>query len=527
MMNYFENIDNKDLHADFIRYLSDFRAHLSNVTGLNHSSVFSMMIESSSTSYDIQGFLASHDKQMNRALMYMLIRDYDIEFGLHGLGSDAGAIYDHFEERESTFFDYDRVEQFITAHGLAGLCNTFPVSSESLRKELGEYMYEDIRHDESIDDDYYFEGSSVIDHALLRVRNFCLSPHRPVISHNYVTFKTNPATERMLDPDFIFLDHAEQELIISEFSEGLLGSIYNYDEDVSSNIIRKLLNSWPVELVRSKIISGSDPTDMILRIRPVIESFAKKAKIDKKSIQKKVDELLKITLIPFPEDYKSVFGQSTLDHCAIFPEKLSHNESQALFGIGFNSLAGEMGLAVNSVAILGEYEQYGDIDICEIVSRQAISISSVSNISRRSEVIDPKICSSVVKAMIEKVLDEDVQDEYTQNHRDSINSYKLIKFKELKIAIEHIKNDELSHAYNESLLCILLEYNCKDAANPGFHINDSQSKLDFIGMHKIHEKNINEAIISAGDFSQPDFSPYWSLMPNSSKKLMATQELGM
>lgn len=528
-MDFFENASNSDLHSDFLAYLHRFRMFLCESLNSESASIFSIMMNHGETNYSIDDFISGADQKMNRAMMYLLIRDYDIELGLHGKNSTAGAIYDHFEDRDDTFHRYDEVESFIREHGIAGLCNSFPVHSESLRKELGEYMYEDVRHDEYVGEDSYYKGESVVDFLRLKARLLCLSPERPYFCESFQEFKSTPIIDKLTDVDFFDADKEIIEATIDEFHISLSDDPFNYSEDAVGNIMGRLCFTWTIEVIRSKIISGGNPVDLIPKLKNIIEIMIKKSDIESEQIDKVTEDLLMLSLAPFPSDYKKVFGNNVMNLEDITQRKNNYSVSSSLPGIGFSRISGDMGLSSNSPSILAEYKSYPMESIASAVGKSEIDCNSIGDIINKykDNGEDPSLGALILDEWILNMSKKGVATGINSGHAMSLMRKTLETMSQVRDYVDTLSDKKTKDLFNDSLLDIISNEYSPKKHGVTFIFNSNDHRVEFIRKHSLHKKEINEEILQAGGFEQPDFKEFWDTMSTGSKKTIIAQELGL
>lgn len=543
-MRFFKHTQDSDLYPDFINYLNSFKSHLIESINIEDGHLLDMVYSSGVNGENISEFLSNSNYRDSISLMYLLLRDYDLECGIRSPMTKHHDLYKVFKTAFDFFIQMGNDTSLLDQHGAAGLVNSFPVRVERIRMELASLIYEDI-----VENDYYDDSNGIIPDSISEY--LCKSSRLMMLRQEVGRCDSNKGIPKEIsalsDPLFfeksieekrIIFDCFFEKVITGNKAQNLINQEEYGDDEISDDDIYKdaidrtneLLHLWVPELIISNIIGGYDAKEAVKYGKDIVEVILDKLGFSGNEKTKKTDEILKSALLATPSCFKDVFGEnkSYINH--VFT---AENIEEIL---KFNGVSGIYGISSTSINILNEYDQYSYDSISSIVNKYSFPADSINDICERHELIKAGQAQEIVSMWLDstdKRLLKQIQEEDGDNHHDAkenagnIYSEMMYDLSSIRHGVKAIGSDSLNEIFNGYMLKSMADYGTQNTDNIKFIFSSTSERELFIKNTLQTSKNINKDVIMAGDFTQKELSPYWEELTPSVKKAIICSDLSM
>lgn len=567
-MNFFIRANNSALDADFIAYLQSFKDILIKDYEAEENNLLDMIYTGSVEDADLFEFFESNSNYYSTALQYMLLRDYNIECGLGSPSSNPSLIYKLFDQVAEEFRNNDCGADLMSQFGAAGLFNSFPINDEEIKKDLCSLIYEEIGGSEYFYDDEELTTDFMSEYLCICARLTMVNPrNRESIGHP-ASMASPDWISNLSDPLFLERSLDEKQSIFNDFFEGMINlkaeedeesSQENDDEPMSDEEIlddvvsdvKEILRYWPIEIMRSSIILGNSVESTIEQGREIIGVILDKIGYSHELKQEKIEEMIKMALLPFPSSFIEAFGNNPPSFQAVFN---SHKGIEDGFGnwsnsgLGFENVSGFYGLSSGTVKVLNQYNNYGEDAINYIIEKSSMPSIAINDICSRSQALNDKQAEKIVSRWIAEMDEKFSRFDKPGSHpnhdfileagtssalikashyKGSLYEFMLNSIAETRESIISLGSSELNKLINTYILKALTVDGIKARDGLIFIFENDEDKNDFIRSNLTDPSKINKNVVAAGAFSQKELSEQWSGMVPSVKKSITMSEFGI
>ncbi len=526
-MNIFNRINNESLDASFIEYAESFRNYLCREFGAEKSDFLSMIYSDKVSGSNISEFLEANNVNFNRTMMYLLLREYDIEVGIQEDPSRTHIIHRLFSsDMDHLYLNYENLSDFISVNGLAGLLGSFCIKDHGVKKELARLLYEDIKDYENFLGEDQLWSDGVLTYLSVAARHLIFNDEHQVRELNADSVYIPPSLELLSVNNFYQADQSTQErLIAAAFSD--LNEIDKRASYAESNVGGlKLAIEWPSEYGRACLIAGDPVHDVIPRVAQLSGILLKRNGIPDEEVGCIVEILLKRMLFSFPDDFRNAFAiQPDIEHC-LAANVIKNNDSDEINKILLGALKADfgesffsMGSAHKFIALIKDngYELDAAIPLLEMNNSGFATRALQSIIDDRAEIGENHVIKIVSKWLTDL------------KEADLLLNNRLAGATHGKIAI--LNDASLFSLYNECLLKSAIKSESLQLSNNNFSasflFSGKESLEDFVSMLADSRELLTPYVIKLGKFTRHDFAPHWKKLSSEIKRSFAENDLGM
>lgn len=524
---YFTNVKNNELDPYFLDYLDRLRSFLAEKTLEPVGSILEMVINSDISHIEMSLFLDYNDNNLNRALLYLLVRDQSIKADnvnssyFSNFLDDDNHIKSLFSESSQIYFDCDEVETLLNENGIAAIAYSLPVKNDKLRTELARMVYEDAIDYEPEQTRAFFFNEDLTPYLCSSVRALSIVNGKAFAGKCYGESDIPVEVVSMAHCDFFFLDKIDQKKIIDNGFSVMDQFMSQFYKNGERGVVEALAVQWPSEFIRSRIVGENFRHEDIDSARGVIEILLERLMSNKSEIKKATDAILKSALIPFKAQFNAIFDDdippigAIISHTENLIETGDGNTARLWSGFSFGPAASSFGLAQSTVKMLSRYDEYKDdiVDYC--ASTSFMTHHAIASLIK-SHSLDPLgIENKIVNKWLENKAEKPIPSFY---HLDQI--YQRVK---------DCNNTQIVDNYNNALLSVFLKGSGvgEDDVLVKFIFESDHHKKIFIEYSKIYNMEMSRELILSGDFSYSDFKPYWKDMGNKSKRFFLSSEMSL